>query len=120
MRKLLSVLLLALVVLGVVATFAIQEPIILECDSSVISIDRSTGTAHLEVLPKPIRGTMSETDDAFFIVFHNNESRYETHVAIQKTTGSFAWEHGLPPFGAGNFENHLRVGMCLKKEAFVR
>ena len=117
MNKFIAILLLAF------SGSAHSEIITLKCGAtSLQSFYFIVDTSHTSVKlvfdddPNVISGILEFTDHPYQLPFPSSDTRWETYVLIDRRSGKFFYEIGVPPFRSYNPDNISYVGQCKKAE----
>ena len=76
-----------------------------ENSSFSIIVDVDVETSVLVLTDSHVDGKVKSTAHHYFITYPATKDRYETHISINRYSGSLDWEHGDKPFGEMNPRN---------------
>ena len=98
---------------------AFAEIVTLKCGTPpaqgfYLLIDASRTSARLvfDVYPKVISGKLELTDHHYQMNFPSSATRHEIYVLVDRISGKFFYEIGMPPFGSFTADNISQVGQC--------
>ena len=83
-----------------------------ENSSFNIIVDVDVETSVLVLTDSHVDGKVKSTAHHYFITYPATKDRYETHISINRYSGSLDWEHGDKPFGEMNPRNVFYNGTC--------